>query len=162
MTGATRTAKHGGTYYNAVETLNLNAANLQTLLKLMSVTNAFNEAGMEITIMPNVLLCQYNSDTFYTAKRLLESTGDVDAAHAGVTNIWRASLRLIGWRFLTDANAWFLGVSKQGLKSLARKSPVIDYYEDKHIDSQVVRMRARFGRAPSNFRFWAAANISTA
>lgn len=161
LTGAPRTAKHGGTYYNSIAALTLDGTGLQTLMKLMSVTNAYNEAGIEITIQPNVLLCQYNSDNYYTAKRLLESTGDVAGLHSGVENIWKSSLRLIGWRFLTDSDAWYIGVAKQGLKSLARMAPVIDYYEDKSIDSQVVRMRARWGRCVTNFRYWAAANIAT-
>ena len=161
LTGNARTAKHGGTYYNGVSSLTLDGTGLQTLMKLISVTNAVNEAGIEITIMPNILLCQYNSDTYYTAKRLLESTGDVSGVHAGIENVWKSSLRLVGWRFLTDPDAWFIGVAKQGLKSLARMSPVIDYYEDKPIRSQVVRMQARWGRAPTNFRYWAAANFAT-
>ncbi len=161
LTGATRTAKHGGTYYNGVASLTLDGTGLQTLMKLISVTNAFNEAGIEISIMPTVLLCQYNSDNYYTAKRLLESSGDVSGAHSGVENIWKSSLRLLGWRFLTDADAWFIGVPKQGLKSLARMAPVIDYYEDKPIRSQVVRMQARWGRGVTNFRYWAGANFAT-
>lgn len=156
-----RTAKHGGTFYTGVDTLTMDGSGLQTLMKLISVTNAFNEAGIEITIMPNVLLCQYNSDTYCAAKRLLASTGDLDGAHSGVENIWKSSLRLIGWRFLKDEDAWYIGVAKQGLKSLARKTPVIDYYEDKGIRSQVVRLQSRWGRAVTNFRYWAAANFST-
>jgi len=161
LTGAKRTAKWGGTYYNGVSSLSLDGTGLQTLMKLISVTNAVNEAGIEISIMPNVLLCQYNSDTYYTAKRLLESQADVAASQSGVKNIWQSSLRLIGWRFLSDGDAWFIGVAKQGLKSLARMAPVIDYYEDKSIDSQVVRMRARWGRGVTNFRYWAGANFAT-
>lgn len=154
-----RTAKHSGTYYNGVGSLTLDGTGLQALMKLISVTNAFNEAGLEIQIMPNVLLCQYGSDTFYTAQRLLQSTADVAAVQSGVKNIWNGALRLIGWRFLTDADAFFVGVAKQGLQSLARMAPVIDYYEDKPIRSQVVRLQARWGRAPSNFRFWVGANF---
>lgn len=161
LTGAKRTAKHGGTYYNGVESLTLDGTGLQTLMKLISVTNAFNEAGIEITIMPNVLLCQFGSATYYTAQRLLQSSGDLEAVHAGVKNIWQTSLRLVGWRFLTDTDAFFVGVAKQGLKSLARMAPVIDYYEDKPIRSQVVRMQARWGRGVTNFRYWAGANFAT-
>ena len=161
LTGAPRTAKHGGTYYNSVASLTLDGTGLQTLTKLMSVTNAYNEAGIEITLRPNVLLVQEGSDNYYTAKRLLESAADVAALQSGVKNVWQSSLRLIGWRFLSDSDAWYLGIAKQGLKSLARMAPVIDYYEDKSIDSQIVRMRARFGRGVTNFRPWVAANIST-
>ncbi len=161
LSGNERTAKHGGTYYNGVETLTLDGTGLQTLMKLISVTNAYNEAGLEIQIMPNVILCQYGSDTYYAAQRILQSTADVTAVQSGVKNIWNGALRLIGWRFLTDSDAWFIGVAKQGLTSLARMAPVIDYYEDKSIRSQVVRMQARWGRGPTNFRYWAGANFAT-
>jgi hypothetical protein len=161
LTGNERTAKHGGTYYNGVASLTLDGTGLQTLMKLISVTNAYNEAGLEIQIMPNVLLCQYGSDTFYAAQRLLQSIADVNAIQSGVKNVWQGALRLVGWRFLTDSDAWFIGVAKQGLQSLARMSPKIDYYEDRPIRAQVVRMQSRFGRAPTNFRFWAGANFST-
>ena len=161
LSGNERTAKNGGTFYNGVQTLPLNGTNLQNLLKRVSVTNAYSEAGLRVTIMPNVLLCQLNSDTYFTAKRLLQSSGDVDATHSGVVNIWQNAMTLVGSPFLTDSDAWFVGVARRGLKSLARKDPVIDYYEDKSIDSQVVRMRARWGRCVANFRFWAGANFST-
>ncbi len=161
LEGNERTAKHGGTYFNSIADLTLNGTGLQKITQLISVTNAINEAGLEVQLMPNVLLCQFGSDVWYTAKRLLESTGDADSVHAGIKNIHMGALKLIGWRFLTDSNAFYVGIAKRGLKSLARKEPVIDFYEDKSIDSQVVRMRARWGRAVLDFRPWAAANIST-
>jgi hypothetical protein len=161
LPGNERTAKHGGTYSNGIASLTLDGTGLQQLMKLISVTNAFNEAGIEIQIMPNILLCQYGSDTYYTAQRLLQSTADVAAIQSGVKNIWQGSLRLIGWRFLTDSDAFFIGVAKQGLTSLARMAPVIDYYDDKPVRSQVVRMQARWGRGVTNFRYWAGANFAT-
>lgn len=157
----TRAAKHGGTYYNGVVTLPLNATNLQQLFKLMTVTNAYDEAGKRVDLMPDVLLCQYGSDTWFTAKRILESTADVDALQSGVNNVWKSQLRLIGWADLTDSDFWTIGNSKMGLKSLARLPLSMDYYEDKQTDSQVLRNRVRFGRCVTNFRYWAGANFST-
>jgi hypothetical protein len=37
----------------------------------------------------------------------------------------------------------------------------VDYYEDQNTDSQIVRMRSRWGQAVTNFRPWAGANLST-
>mgnify|MGYP001611716896 CR=1 FL=1 len=162
LTGNNHPAKNGATYYNSIASLTLSSQNLETICKLMKVTNAFNEAGMEVQLMPDTLLVQDGSPNFYKAKRILESLGDIDSAHAGVTNVWKNSLNLVGWRFLTNADAFFIGKAKSGLKSLARMAPKIDYYEDQNHDTQIVRSRARWGKAPVNFRFWVGANLATA
>ncbi len=160
LTGNTRTAKNGSTYYNGVSALDLNEANLQTIFNLLTVTNAFDEAGKRIEIMPDTLLCKYGSTTWWTAKRILESSGSQDAVHSGIKNLWQGKLTLIGWSALTDSDAWFMGCAKKGLKSLARLPLSIDFYEDKGADGQVVRSRIRYGRGVNNFRYWAGANFS--
>jgi len=156
----TRTAKSGLTYYNGVLTLQLDATNIQKLFNLLTVTNAFDEAGKRIEIMPDTLLCQYGSDNWFAARRLIESPASVDGAHAGIVNLWKSQLRVIGWSALSDSDAYFIGCSKKGLKSLARLPLSIDYYEDKGNDGQVVRAKTRFGRCFNNFRFWVGANFS--
>lgn len=161
LSGNDRTAKDGQTYYNGKQTLDLNETNLQVLFQLIAVTNAYDEAGKRRDIKPNVLLCQYGSDNWFAAKKILDSPASVGGAHSGIDNVWKGQLRLVGWSALTDSNFWALGVAKKGLKSLARLPLSIDYYEDKENDGQVVRARVRFGRAVTNFRFWAAANFST-
>lgn len=159
--GNNHTAKNGNTYYNAVASLTLNGQNMQTLFKLIAVTNALNEAGLEVQLMPDTLLVQYGSTNYYVAKRLLESIADVDAVQAGVTNVWKGKLNLVGSRFLDDSDAWYIGKAKGGLKSLNRMPMKIDYYEDQNVDSQIVRARARWGKAVTNFRYWASANLAT-
>lgn len=161
LTGNNHVAKNGSTYYNSIASLTLSTQNLETICKLIKVTNAFNEAGMEVQIMPDTLLVQDGSANYYKAKRILESMGDIDSAHSGVTNVWKGSLNLVGWRFLTNADAFFVGVAKRGLRSLARMAPKIDYYEDENHDSQIVRARARWGKCSDNFRYWVGANLST-
>ena len=161
LTGNNRTAKHGGTYYNGVATLDLTETNLQALYKLLTVTNAYNEAGIKISIVPNVILVQMGSDNWFKARRIIESPASTEGIHAGITNLWKAQLKVVGWAFLNDADAYFIGVAKKGLISLARMPLSIDYYEDKNTDSQIVRARVRFGNAVRNFRPWAGANFST-
>lgn len=160
--GNNHTAKNGSTYYNAYSSKQLGSAGLQDVMKLLQITNAKNEAGLEVTLIPNTILVQAGSANYYIAKKLLESTGDSQEAHEGIINVWRGSLRLIPWRFLTkDADAWFVGIAKKGLKSLSRMAPKIDYYEHKNTDSQIVRIRVRWGKAPTNFRYWVGCNQST-
>lgn len=160
VSGSERTAKWGGTYYNGVLLLDLNEANIQKLFQLMTVTNAYDEAGKKVEIIPDTLLMQYGSDNWFTARRIIESPSQVDAAHAGVENLWKSQLRVIGTSYITDSDFWAIGCSKKGLKSLNKKPLTIDYYEDKKNDKNCLRALRRFGRAMTNFRFWAAANFS--
>lgn len=161
LSGNNHPAKNGATYYNSLGTLTLNGQNLETITKLLSVTNAFNEAGIEVQIMADTLLVQYGSSNYYKAKRLLQSMGDSTEPHEGIVNVWKGALTLIGWRFLGDADAYFIGCRQKGLVSLNRMSPKIDYYEDQNTDSEIVRMRTRWGKAVTNFRYWVGANLST-
>jgi len=161
LSGNNHPAKNGATYYNSIASLTLSGQNLETLLKLIAVTNAFNEAGLEISLHPDTLLVQYGSANYYKAKRILESIAEIDAVQSGVTNVWKGALTLVGSRFLTSADAYFVGKAKMGLKSLNRLPLKIDYYEDQNSDSQIVRARARWGKAVSNFRGWVGANLST-
>ena len=157
----TRTAKHGGTYYNAYSALNLNEANLQTAYQRMVVENAKNEAGRKIDLSPDVLVVQAGSNNSFTAKRIIESSAQVDGVHSGVANLWRGKLRVIEWAYVDTAASWYLGIAKKGLKSLARKPLTIDYYEDKRHDAQIVRGLMRLGCGVTNFRSWVGANVAT-
>lgn len=161
LTGNNRTAKHGGTYYNGIASLQVNETSLQTLFNLLAVTNAFDEAGKRVDIVPDTVLCKFGTDTWFTLRRILESSGSPDAQHEGVANLWRGKLRLVGWSALTDADAFFVGVAKRGLKSLARLPLTIDYYEDKPNDAQIVRARRRLGRGVTNWRYWVGTNFAT-
>lgn len=161
LVGNLRTAKHGGTYYNGVQTLDLTEANLQVLYQLMTVTNAYNEAGVKVSIIPDTVIVQLGSDNWFKARRILESQASTEGAHSGIGNLWKANLKMVGNPFLTDSDAWFLVKAKKGLVSLARKPLTIDYYEDKPHDAQIVRAIVRFGCAVRNFRYMAGANFST-
>lgn len=161
LSGNNHIAKNGATYYNSKASLTLSGQNLETMLNLIAVTNAFNEAGLEIQIMPDTLLVQYGSSNYYKAKRLLESMADLDAVQSGVTNVWKGSLNLIGSRFLTNSDAYFIGKAKMGLKSLNRMPLKVDYYESHENDSQKVKCIARWGKCVTNFRGWVGANLST-
>ncbi len=161
LSGNNHPAKNGDTYFNALASLTLNGPNLETICKLISITNAFNEAGIEVSIMPDTLLVQEKSANYFKAKRILESIGDQNETHEGITNVWRNALQLKSTRFLKNSDAWFVGVSKKGLKSLDRMAPKIDYYEDQNTDSQIVRMRTRWGKAPTNFRYWISVGAPT-
>lgn len=154
-----RSSKSGETFYNGIVLHNLNETTLQTLFELISVTNAFDEAGKRIDIVPDTILTKFGSPNWFTARRIMESVGSVDGAHSGIENVWKDSLNVIGWSALSNKDAWFVGCAKKGLKSLARLPLSIDYYENKEEDGQIVRARIRFGRCVTNWRYWVGANF---
>ena len=161
LSGNNHTAKNGSTYYNSLGTRTLSGSTLEEMTKLISVTNAFSESGNEVSIVPDTLMVQLNSTNYWIAKRLLESSGDVDAQHSGVTNVWKAGLNLIGWRFLTTAASIYIGCRRKGLKSLSRMPLTFDTWEDKKHQIHIVSGTIRAGRCANNFRYWVAANLAT-
>lgn len=157
----TRAAKHGGAYYNGFADKGLSETNLQQLWQSIADTNSYDEAGNRVSIVPNTILCKYGSDTWWTARRIVESQAAIyEGSHPGVKNLF-GSLRVIGWSFLSDADAWFLGVARKGLMSLARMPLSIDTYEDKKHDGHIIRARVRFNCCVRNWRYWVGAKFST-
>ena len=156
----TRSSKSGATYYNGVVTLQLNTTNIETLFNLMTVTNAYDEAGKKVQIIPDTLLVAYGSPNWFLARRIIESPASVDAVHAGIANLWQSQLKVIGWSSLTNASAWFIGCSKMGLKSNNRMPLKTYSYEDQRTRSQIVGWEFRFGKAVSNWRYWVGAGFS--
>ena len=159
LTANNHPAKDGSTYYNSLGALSLSSANLQTAYNLMTVTNNRNERGEIISLYPNVLLIP--PQLHFTAKTLLES----ELAPGGANNDKNAVQNLVTpleWQYLTDIDGWFLGAKQKGLKFYERKSPVIDFYQDETSKKFYATIDTRFGATVDNFRYWVAANISTA
>jgi hypothetical protein len=157
--GNNHVAKYGGTFYNGVVSLDLDTTALQTVTTLLSATNAFNESGREIHLMPNIILVKSRSNNWFTAKRIVESMGEVTAVHAGVKNLFTDYV-VIGNPYLSDADAWFVGQAKKGLISLTRMPLEITYYDEPRVYGKVVQGVIRYGCAVDNFRYWAGANFS--
>lgn len=158
-----RTTKNTGTYYNGIITLGFNSGNLQTLVQLMTVTNAYNEAGLRMNIEPNVLICQKNSNVKYAAERLFKAQGDVDnsGGAAGTYNTWQGKFEVVDDRFITDDDMWIIGMKKKGITFVDRIPPEFDYYEDEDNDGYIGKTRARWWFWVHNWRYWAAANFAT-
>ena len=157
---STRASKSGGAYYNGIATMPLNTANLEMMFNLMTVTNSYDEAGKKVQIIPDTIITAYGSANYFTARRIIESPASVDAAQAGVANLWQSQLKVIGWSSIAYPNMWIIGCSKKGLKSTARTALSFKSWEDKDNEVQVVSCSFRFGRGVTNWRYWAAANIT--
>ena len=161
LTGNNRSAKaHSTTYYNGLGVA-LDGSNLQTAYNLMTVTNNRNEKGEIVKIMPNVLLIP--SSLKFTAKGLLESELLITGAASTLTNKNTnfGLLQPVEWQYLTDSDAWFIGVAKKGIKFYERKAPVIDFYQDEDTKKYKATIDTRFGASVNNWRYWVGSNFAT-
>lgn len=160
LTGNARSAKaHSTTYYNGIASA-LDSSNLQTLYNLMTVTNNRDEKGDIIRIMPNILL--HPGSLRFTVKSVLESDAIVGGSSASLNkNVVQGLLQPIEWAYLTDTDAWFLGVARKGLKFYERKAPVIDFYQNEETRAWHATIDTRFGASVNNWRYWAGSNFAT-
>ena len=158
LTGNNHPAKDGSTYFNSGGALSLSSTNLITGYQRMTNSNNFDERGEKIALRPDTLL--HPSALTFTAKTILESDRIVGSANNDI-NVTQNLVQPLEWQYLTDTDGWFLGVKKQGLVFLERKSPVIDFFQDEKDKKFYATIDARWGAYVENWRFWYAANIST-
>jgi len=153
LSGNNHPAKNGSTYYNSIAQA-FDATNLQTAYNLMTNTNNYDEKGEKIALKPEIIL--YPSALRFTVDGVLRNT-DTANLRSKVEGI----VTPVEWQYLTDADAWFLGVPKKGLVWYERKSPQISVYQDEKNKSYVVDIDTRFGAGMYNWRFWQGNNLST-
>ena len=154
LTGNARTAKNGSTYYNSIAANTFSATNLKTAYNLMAVTNAFDEKGEKINLKPQVVV--HPPSLKFTVAEVLKNT-DTANLRSSVENL----VTPIEWAYLTDTDAWFLGVPKKGLKFYERQAPVIEFYQNPTNKNFYVTIDTRFGAGVDNWRFWQANSVST-
>ena len=154
LTSNTRTAKDGTTYYNSIASHNFSAANLQTSYNLMAVTNAYDEKGEKIALKPQIVL--HGPSLKFTVKTVLENHDT-----ANNSTVVQNLVQPVEWSYLTDPDAWFLGVPKKGLTWYERQAPVIEFYQNPKNKNYYVTIDTRFGAGVDNWRFWQGNNLST-
>jgi hypothetical protein len=157
LSNNTRSSKAGGTYYNGLA-LALSSANLQTAYNLMTNTNNRNERDEVVAIKPSVLVIP--PALRFTAKNILEADNVVGSANNDI-NVTKNLVTPVEWHYLSDSDAWFLGVPQKGLVWLERKQPVIDAYQDEKTKNYYVTIYARWGAMMTNWRYWVGSNFST-
>lgn len=157
LSNNTRSSKGGGTYYNGLA-LALSSANLQTAYNLMTNTNNRNERDEVVAIKPNVLLIP--PSLRFTARTILESDKIVGSSNNDI-NVTQNIVEPIEWQYLTDTDAWFLGVKQKGVVWQGRKEPVIDFYQNDVNNKYVAKISARWGVRMENWRYWVGSNFST-
>ena len=153
LSGNNHPAKNGSTYYNSLANA-FSSANLQTAYNLMADTNAYDEKGEKINLVPQIIL--YPAALKFTVEQVLNNT-DTANLRGTVQNL----VQPVQWNYLTDTDGWFLGVPKKGLVWYERKAPQISVYQDEKNKSYIIDIDTRFGAGMNNWRFWQANNIST-
>ena len=152
--------KSNTSYYNSI-TGALNEGNLETALILLEYTNAKSERDISFAQTADTLLVPTHLQR--TAKKLIESPGTSSEAHEGVINPYQDRLKIIVWRtFLTDTDAWFVGIAKRGLVMGKRQEPEIAMFIDQRNGAFEAVVDERYGGTVEDYRTWIGSNLSTA
>ena len=150
--------KVGNTYANYTASRSLTFDNLQTTYNTYTITNAKDERGTNIDLVPDTLLIP--SALKFTANAILNSTlipGNMD----NDINTLKSIVNPVEWRYLTDTDGWFLGKMKAGLMATDRQDVVMDFWQDETNLDYYASIHTRFGGCVTNWRPWYACNISS-
>jgi hypothetical protein len=144
---------------NLTASLALSGANLDTVFTAMTTTNAIDERGKRISVMPRKLMVPAGLRT--TALQTLNSELQPGSANNDI-NANRGLLTPIVNPYLTDdADAWFVGTDDFGLTVVDSGAPVLTTYRNDSTKCTMVQLSYRFGCSVHNWRFAYAANKAT-
>lgn len=150
-----------GTFSNHNVTAPLNQTNLQAAHTQMAVTNAVDERGDPIVLMPDTIIVP-SGDLEFTASVLLESLLKTGSANNDV-NPLRGKYEIIPWRFLTDdADAWWLAglgpINRRALRIRDSGAPDLRTFYDEKTRTWWIESGFYFGLAVQNWRTMVANN----
>ena len=154
----THTNKSNTSYYNAM-TGALNEGNLETALILLEYTNAKSERDIQFDQRATTCLVPTHLDR--TATKLFDSPGSPVDAHEGVVNPYQNRCKVIVWKFLTDTDAWFLGIAKRGVVMGKRQEPEMTMFIDQRNGAFEAVYDERYGGTVEDYRSWVGSNLST-
>ncbi len=138
-----------GTYYNGLANA-LSQANLQTSYLRAVSTNNIDSRGEKIALKPDVLIVP--SALTFTADVILQTTNVIGSGNNDV-NPMNNILRKIEWQYLTDTDAWFIGLAKKGLKFHNRKGLTFDFWQDRETSGYKASVIARWGAHVYDWRY---------
>lgn len=162
------TLKGSSTTYRNILANNpkLSKASLEGMERLF-VTDTYNMFGETMSMTPDVLFTTDDPNTVNTAREYLQSTASIDAANAGVTNVYAGKYRHVilpridmtaaGVKDSTKRYFWGLAAStasdklKLGVWEEAHLKSPID--EEFSTDDQNFGVRAGYGYCALNFAF---------
>ena len=149
---------NSATPFNLTAALALDSTGLQTVLTAMRTTNAIDDRGQKVMIMPKLLVVPPGLE--YTAKTLLNSALVPESANNGI-NTLQGMLAPVVWRYLTDdTDAWFVGTG-EGVRVYDSGAPEIETQYDAKSQVLSVVAYSYHGVAVTDWRGWYAANKAT-
>jgi hypothetical protein len=146
------------TPFNLIASAALSSTTLQTALTAIRDTNAIDERGQKILIVPDVIVVPTGLE--YSARQLLSSVNLPGSANNDVNPI-AGMLEPIVWRFLSTAAAWYVGQSRMGVRVYDSGAPVLESYYDADTQEVVVSATMYHGVGVTNWRYWFANNKAT-
>ena len=133
--------------------------NIQTVYNTMTTTNAINDRGEKVTVMPNVIMVPPALQ--FTLTKLLGTELLPGTAQNDVNPV-RGLFRPVVNRYLTDdTDAWWMGAAGMGIRVRDSGVPRILTYRDEKKHCIVVEPQTFFGVAVTDWRFWYANNKAT-
>jgi len=130
--------------------LALSAANLDTATTAFTQTNAIDESGSRILLVPRYLIVPRQLRT--TALQILQSEGS-PADSTNAINPMRGMLEPIIHPFLTDdTDAWWVTSADSGVTVADSGAPVIEQHRDYERKCTVITAGYRFGATVNDWR----------
>lgn len=146
------------TAYNSI-TGSLNEGNVESALILLEYTNAKSERGLQFDQRADTCLVPTHLDR--TATKLFDSPGSPVEQHEGVVNPYQNRLKVIVWKYLTDTDAWFIGIRKRGVVMCTRQEPEMNMFIDQRNGAFEAVYDERYGGTVEDYRPWVGSNLST-
>lgn len=164
LTGTAHPAKNGSTYINSIAQ-SLSIANLKTAWTAFSATNAKNEQGNPVDIIPpgGKAFLVVPPALKFTAMELVNQTSlAIAAAGTNDSREFANLVEVVEWRKLTSATAWFLMSASQYGAQWLEEFPLRTSVVDNPADRKVI-VAAEFAGGPwiRNWRFFHGNNVAT-
>lgn len=150
--------KVGNTYSNFNTSYSLTEANLKTVYNQYTITNAKDERAEFIELTPDVLLIP--NALKFTAQEILNTTL-IPNSMDNTINVLHTIVEPMAWRYLTDADGWFLGQKQKGLMATSRETANLDFWQDELNKDFFASIIERWGGTITNWRSFIANAIST-
>jgi len=155
LTGAPRSSKGGGTYYNSVAGLTLTPANFETVYNLHTTTNNRDERDSIVQNPCDTLLVRPGAERF-KADRLVDTTKGMPGGQLNDSNPYYKIVSVIDWDYLDVAEAAFFVGKRQSddFQFHERQMEEIRFWRTEDDLGYKASINLRFGILIKNFRVW--------
>lgn len=156
--GTAHPDKAGGTYSNTAGSTSLTHTNLQTYYTVFTDTNAKDERGNEIEMVPDTLIIK--ADELFNARVILANTA-IPGSQDNDINVLAALVNILVWPRISGSNIWILSKLKYGLTATDRQGVEMDFWEDETSKDMFASIYMRWGGCVTDWRGNLAGNLST-